>query len=267
MAEDAPEVDFLVLEHLEGETVADRLARAAGSSAGKKAAAFRVEEALAIAIQICDALDKAHQKGLVHRDLKPATVFLVKDAPKSASAPVAKLLDLGLTRVVSSDGSANAPRFVDVSTMPTMAPATAQAPVEPEQRERRRVVAESVAELDPALAEMHEVDGQDHGDRERGARDDPAAADGGQGRDGEQVRRTRHEHAHPRVARDGERTSDVEKAADGIGLDADRCGVQAERVRQVGQMIHSSWTRRAHVGHVLIASTSARRASSASVRS
>ena len=56
-------VDFLVLEYLEGETLAERLARAA--------APLAPHEALTIAIDICDALDKAHRSGIVHRDLKP----------------------------------------------------------------------------------------------------------------------------------------------------------------------------------------------------
>jgi len=55
--------DFLVMEHLEGETLADRLHRGA----------LPLTEALAIATAIADALDKAHTRGIVHRDLKPAT--------------------------------------------------------------------------------------------------------------------------------------------------------------------------------------------------
>jgi len=98
VVDEAEEIDFLVLEHLDGETVADRLARAAGSAASKvkKGQGFRVDEALAIAIQIADALDKAHQKGLVHRSLKPSSVFLTVGAPTSGP-PIAKLLDLGLS--------------------------------------------------------------------------------------------------------------------------------------------------------------------------
>jgi serine/threonine protein kinase len=65
-------VDFLVMEYLEGETLADRLARIAGS----KDTALRVEQVLRIAVEIADALDKAHRKGIVHRDLKPANVML-----------------------------------------------------------------------------------------------------------------------------------------------------------------------------------------------
>jgi serine/threonine protein kinase len=76
-------VDYLVLEYLEGKTLAERLARDGG-------AALELNEALKIAIEICDALDKAHRTGIVHRDLKPANVMLTKAG--------AKLLDFGLAK-------------------------------------------------------------------------------------------------------------------------------------------------------------------------
>src|ERR1700728_3628261 len=73
-------VDFLVMEYLEGETLADRLQRGA----------LPLEEALKIAIQIAEALDKAHARGIVHRDLKPANIMLTKNGPK--------LMDFGLAK-------------------------------------------------------------------------------------------------------------------------------------------------------------------------
>jgi serine/threonine protein kinase len=72
--------DYLVLEYLQGETLATRLA----------AGPLSIAEALRIAMQVCDALDRAHRAGLVHRDLKPANVMLTKDG--------AKLLDFGLAK-------------------------------------------------------------------------------------------------------------------------------------------------------------------------
>jgi len=73
-------VDFLVMEHLEGETLADRLQRGA----------MPLEEALKTAIEIADALSKAHARGIVHRDLKPANIMLAKNGPK--------LMDFGLAK-------------------------------------------------------------------------------------------------------------------------------------------------------------------------
>src|SRR2546428_10238893 len=69
-------VDFLVLEYLEGETLAERLARGGhGAGGDPKRVALQSSEALKIAVEICDALDRAHRAGIVHRDLKPANIF------------------------------------------------------------------------------------------------------------------------------------------------------------------------------------------------
>jgi serine/threonine protein kinase/Tol biopolymer transport system component len=83
-------VHFLVLELLDGETVAERLTRSGP---------LPVAEALKITADICSALDRAHRSGIVHRDLKPGNVFLVRGG--GSGPPIAKLLDFGLAKGAS----------------------------------------------------------------------------------------------------------------------------------------------------------------------
>ena len=80
-------VDFLVLEYLEGETLAQRLAHGA----------LPLEEAVRCAIEMADALEAAHERGVVHRDFKPANVTLTPDG--------IKLLDFGIAKVVAGRGA------------------------------------------------------------------------------------------------------------------------------------------------------------------
>src|SRR5690349_12279090 len=65
-------VDYIVMEYLEGETLATRLERGP----------LPMESALKAAIQITDALDKAHRRGVTHRDLKPGNIMLTKSGAK-----------------------------------------------------------------------------------------------------------------------------------------------------------------------------------------
>ncbi len=107
---------FLVMQYLEGETLADRLA-------GTSGAPLPLEEALAIGVQIADALATAHRAGIVHRDLKPGNVMLVGLSGRkggSTAAPVAKLLDFGLAKSgsVLTSGTDGGPG-VGVSALPT----------------------------------------------------------------------------------------------------------------------------------------------------
>ncbi|MDA2927154.1 protein kinase [Acidobacteria bacterium AH-259-G07] len=74
-------VDYLVMEYLEGETLAKRLTKGP----------LPLEQVLEYAAQTADALDKAHRQGVVHRDLKPANIMLTKSG--------VKLLDFGLAKL------------------------------------------------------------------------------------------------------------------------------------------------------------------------
>src|ERR1700687_4607233 len=65
-------IDYLVMEYLEGETLASRLERGA----------LPTEQALRVATEISDALEKAHRQGVVHRDLKPGNIMLTKSGAK-----------------------------------------------------------------------------------------------------------------------------------------------------------------------------------------
>ena len=101
------DLDYLVLEYLEGQTLADRL---------HDGRALPIDAALAIAVQIGDALDRAHRAGIVHRDLKPGNVMLLPPDGRAA-APVVKLLDFGLAARLAPPG----PRAPDMSAAATIA--------------------------------------------------------------------------------------------------------------------------------------------------
>src|SRR5262249_36559394 len=81
---------FLVLELVDGETLADRIAREP----------IPVEEALNIAKQIAEALEAAHEKGIIHRDLKPANIKITRDGK-------VKVLDFGLAKIRESSATSN----------------------------------------------------------------------------------------------------------------------------------------------------------------
>jgi serine/threonine protein kinase len=96
--------DYLVMEYIEGETLAQRLVKGA----------LPIQQVLQYAIEIADALDKAHRKGITHRDLKPGNIMLTKTGTK--------LLDFGLAKLQQEAAPAT-----PLSQLPTLVEAvTAQ---------------------------------------------------------------------------------------------------------------------------------------------
>src|SRR5262245_6351164 len=76
------DIEYLVMEYLEGQTLADRLAKGP----------FSLDQTLRCGMEIADALDKAHRQGIVHRDLKPANAMVTRSGMK--------LLDFGLAKAM-----------------------------------------------------------------------------------------------------------------------------------------------------------------------
>ncbi len=117
---------FLVLELVEGDTLADRLKRGA----------IPVEESLKLALQIAEALEAAHEKGVIHRDLKPGNIKVTPDGK-------VKVLDFGLAKAFAGDGS-----DVNLSQSPTLSLAATQ----------QGVILGTAAYMAPEQARGQEVD-------------------------------------------------------------------------------------------------------------
>jgi serine/threonine protein kinase/Tol biopolymer transport system component len=102
--EESEGASFLVLELVEGETLADQLKRGP----------IPVEESLKLALQIAEALEAAHEKGVIHRDLKPANIKVTPDGK-------VKVLDFGLAKAYAGDREE-----VNLSHSPTLSDAATQ---------------------------------------------------------------------------------------------------------------------------------------------
>ena len=101
---------FLVMECLEGESLAERLKRGA----------LPLKETLRVGMEVCEALDVAHRAGIVHRDLKPANIMLTKSG--------VKLMDFGLAKASAAGGTSgsggNAPLLSAAETISGPSPMT-----------------------------------------------------------------------------------------------------------------------------------------------
>src|SRR5262245_54379504 len=100
--EEVDGASYLVLELVDGETLAQRLARGP----------VPLREALALGIQVAAAIEAAHERGVVHRDLKPGNVMI-------SVSGAAKVLDFGLAKSDSGPSPDG-----DPSESPTIAAAT-----------------------------------------------------------------------------------------------------------------------------------------------
>ncbi len=102
--EESGGTNFLVLELVEGDTLADQI----------KSGPIPVEESLKLALQIAEALEAAHEKGVIHRDLKPANIKVTPDGK-------VKVLDFGLAKAFAGEQAE-----LNLSNSPTLSNAATQ---------------------------------------------------------------------------------------------------------------------------------------------
>src|SRR5262252_4711397 len=112
-AEEDGGIRYLVLELVPGDTLAERMA----------AGALSLDESLSFARQIAEALEAAHERGVVHRDLKPSNNKVPPDGK-------IKVLDLGLAKIMEEPSEetdlSNSPTLVQDQTRPGVILGTAE---------------------------------------------------------------------------------------------------------------------------------------------
>src|SRR5579875_2747476 len=92
---------FIAMELLEGQTLKNLIGGGARTApVGGQTLPVQLSVLLDLAIEIADALDAAHQKGIIHRDIKPANIFVI---PRGGTVQ-AKILDFGLAKLTRGTG-------------------------------------------------------------------------------------------------------------------------------------------------------------------
>ncbi len=137
-------IDYLVMEHLEGQTLAERLSKGP----------LPIDQVLKYGAEICEGLERAHRSGVVHRDLKPGNIMLTKTG--------AKLMDFGLAKQAVASATAASGLNATANTPQGSQPLTAQGTVvgtfqymSPEQIEGKEADARSdIFALGAVLYEM-----------------------------------------------------------------------------------------------------------------
>ena len=89
-ADEADELLFYVMEYAEGESLKDRIAREGP---------LPMDEAIRIAAEVGDALQYAHESGVIHRDIKPGNILLARGH--------AMVTDFGIAKVIAESGAAS----------------------------------------------------------------------------------------------------------------------------------------------------------------